>query len=147
MVWPFFETGVSRNPWAELRQMQSEADRLFHRSAPLRQAAGFPAINLWGNDETIHLTAEVAGIEASAFDLSVQGDQVTIRGRREPFQPGEDEVLHRRERSSGNFVRTITLPFAVNADSVEASYKQGVLTMTIHRAEEDKPKKIAIKSS
>ncbi|MFC1849701.1 Hsp20/alpha crystallin family protein [candidate division CSSED10-310 bacterium] len=149
MEWPIFERGINIwDPWRDIKQVKSEMDRILHRYAPERSvsAAEFPAINIWSNDETAIVTTEIAGIDPDDLDISVQGEQMTIRGSRGGYECTEGEIYHRRERGFGDFVRTIGLPFGVDADKVEAEYKKGVLTVSLPRAEHEKPKKISLKS-
>jgi len=70
----------------------------------------------------------------------------TLRGSRQPEEVGEGVTFHRRERRFGSFTRTFRLPFDVDADKVEARFQNGVLSITLPRAEADKPKKIAVKT-
>jgi HSP20 family protein len=71
---------------------------------------------------------------------------LSVSGSRKRYELGEGERYHRRERGSGDFTRSFQLPFEVEAAGVEATYEKGLLRITLPRAEEDKPKKIAIKA-
>src|SRR5208283_5767833 len=105
-----------------------------------------PLFNVWLSTDTVTVTTEVPGIEASAIDISVMGKSVTVRGSRESEEVKHGGAYHRRERWFGSFSKTIEIPFTVDADKVEAKFSKGVLYMSLPRAEADKPKKIAIKS-
>lgn len=146
---PFFDYG-SRSPWREMRRLQRDMNRLFSDSFSLaggRIGPGYPAMNVWTNQDGAVITAELPGVNPEDIDISVVGDTLTLTGSRRLRQPEEGEKYHRRERSFGKFSRTFQLPFHVVADKVEANFKNGVLHVLLPRAEEDKPKKITVKSA
>jgi HSP20 family protein len=132
--------------WQEVERLQREMNQLMDSFSPRRsrQAPSFPAMNLWVNDEGIIVTAEVPGIKPEDIDISVVNDLLTISGERVAEQVGEEVRYHRRERGCGKFARSIQLPFAVDANKVEASFENGVITINLPRKEEEKPKKIKV---
>lgn len=107
----------------------------------------YPAINIWKNGDAAILTTEIPGISPDNLDISVAHNTLTLRGERTDMQTDEGVNYHRRERWQGKFVRSMELPFAVDADKVEAEFYDGVLYIKLPRAEEDKPKQIAVKIS
>lgn len=145
---PFFDYGVT-SPWREMARLQREMNRLFDAFslAGGRTAPSYPAMNVWTNDEGALITAELPGIDPDDIDISVVGDTLTLSGSRQPEELQEGETYHRRERSFGKFSRTFQLPFQVEADQVEASFKNGVLSISLPRAEQDKPKKIVVETA
>jgi HSP20 family protein len=119
--------------------------RLFQDlSAP--SLAEFPAVNVWSNGNEAVVTTEIPGIDPKTVDISVVGKTLTLRGSRQPEALKEGESYHRQERWTGQFSRTIDLPFATDAGKVEAKFSKGVLTITLPRAEADKPRKISVVS-
>jgi len=106
----------------------------------------YPAINIWTNEEGQLISAEMPGINPDDIDIDVTGDALSISGERKPDEVGEEMRYHRRERTYGSFSRTIQLPFMVDTTKVEANFKNGILMISLPRAEADKPKKITIKS-
>ena len=134
--------------WREMDRLQREMNRLFEDSYPSRfhPAPAYPSLNVWANEEGLQITAEVPGVSPKDIDISVVGDTLTLSGVREPDDLKEGARYHRQERGYGNYTRSIQLPFSVNVDKVEATFKNGVLTIVLPRAEEDKPKKITIKA-
>jgi len=128
------------SPFRELRRLQEEMDRLT-RSATIPQ--GFPAINVYAHQDGIMITAELPGVKEDELDITVHRDTVTLRGQRQD-QPEGAQGYHRRERRSGAFGRTFSLPFNVDPDRVEAKLRDGILTLTLHRPEQDKPKRIRV---
>ena len=143
MLIRFGERPWAYESWRELENMQNEFNRLFER---FEQTAspGYPAMNMWAGEEDTVITAELPGVTPEAIDISVKGETLTLSGTREETQDAEKYTYHRRERTVGPFPRTLRLPYRVDAGKVEAKFHNGVLTIRLPRAEEDKPKKIAI---
>ncbi len=139
---PFF-----RDPFAAMRRLQDEFDRGFPpRSAGIARA-GFPAVNMWQGENSIALTAELPGFKADDIDIQVKEDTLTISGQRTAPEVGEKAVWHLRERPFGKFARTVRLPFRVDAESVEARFRDGVLEIELQRPETDRPRRIEVKSA
>ncbi len=111
-----------------------------------RTSATFPAVNVWEDAENLYAEAEIPGVSMQDIEVSVVGDELTIKGARKPTREG-DHTFHRQERGVGEFSRFLTLPTLVNAEKVEAVLKDGVLTITLPKAEEAKPKRISVKTS
>lgn len=135
------------SPFAELRTLQREMNRLFDGYEGGTAMSRFPALNVWGNAEQVVVTAELPGLNAEDLDISVVNNQLTIKGERKGDKPAEDAVCHRCEREAGKFVRTVRMPYAVEGDKVAARYDLGILTITLPRHEATKPKRIEIKTS
>jgi HSP20 family protein len=129
-------------------QLQREMNRLFDATnrGQVFNAPSYPAINIWTNDDGQLISAEMAGVHPDDIDIDVTGDALSISGERKPDKVAEEAHYHRRERTYGSFSRTIQLPFMVDTSKVEANFKNGVLMISLPRAEADKPKKITIKS-
>lgn len=136
--------------WKEVDRLQREMNQLFEEYSParrLRRASGYPAMNAWANEEGLTVTAEVPGVSPTDIDISVVGETLTLSGTRKSDDVQENVRYHRQERGYGNFSRTIQLPFPISVDEVDATFKNGILKINLPRAEEDKPKKIAVKSA
>lgn len=138
----------SWDPWGELEQLRNEVNRVFSdwTQPAARRQVEFPAVNVWHDDHSLLLTAEVPGVSGDELDVTVTGTSVTIRGRRSERPLNKGENYFRHERWADPFSRTIELPFEVDAQKTEAAYEQGVLSLKLHRPEEHKPKKITIKA-
>lgn len=137
------------SPGREVERLRREMNRLFNEwptRARWGVAPSYPAINVWTDEDSAVVTAELPGMNPGDIDISVEDDTLTLRGSRQPEEVGEGVTFHRRERRFGGFLRTFRLPFRVDAGSVEAIFKNGVLNIVLPRAEADKPKKIAIKT-
>ncbi|MCB0212841.1 MAG: Hsp20/alpha crystallin family protein, partial [Anaerolineae bacterium] len=90
---------------------------------------------------------ELPGVNPEDIDISVVGETLKLTGSRQPEELGEGSRYHRRERGFGKFTRTFQLPFAVEADQVEAVFDKGILHISLPRAEAEKPKKITVKAA
>jgi HSP20 family protein len=138
----------SRSSWRELERLRREMNRLFDRPGHLVPggAAGYPAMNVWVNNDGIVVTAELPGIDPENLDISVRENTLTLKGVRDEIELQEGETYHRRERGYGNFQRVFQLPFQVNASGVEATYEKGILRIVLPRTEADKPRRISVTS-
>ena len=138
---------MTPDPFADMRRIQSEVNRLFQQAGHgSPRAGGYPAVNVYASQDGVAITAELPGVAESDLDITVHRDTLTLKGERRP-QVEDAKGYHRRERGRGAFVRTLQLPFPVDPEKVDASYENGVLRMSLHRPEDDKPKKIKIKAS
>jgi HSP20 family protein len=136
------------DPFEEMRRLQEEVNRAFSASVAGARAlapAEFPALSVYANEDGIAVTAELPGVNAEDLEVSAFQDTLTLRGSRSA--PAEAKAYHRRERQQGEFVRTLNLPFRVDPERVEANLEDGVLRLSLHRPEEDKPKRIKISAS
>jgi HSP20 family protein len=135
--------------WHEVDRLQSEMSRLFEAYYPDRRrpAPAYPALNVWTNEEGLNVTAEVPGVSPDDIEISVVGDTLTLSGTRKPEELDENTRYHRQERGYGDFTRSLQLPFQVDVNKVEATFRNGVLMVAMPRAEEDKPRKITVKSA
>lgn len=104
----------------------------------------FPAANITEDHDNYFVRAELPGIKADAIALQVTGRNLAISGERTIQSEGETVRYHRRERESGKFSRVVSLPDDIDADKVDAKMVNGVLTVTIAKAEAAKPKQIKI---
>jgi HSP20 family protein len=135
--------------WHEVDRLQSEMNRLFEVYYPnrLHSAPAYPAFNVWTNEEGLNVTAEVPGVSPEDIEIGVVGDTLTLSGTRKPEELDESARYYRQERGYGDFTRSLQLPFAVDVNKVEATFHNGVLMVAMPRAEEDKPRKITVKSA
>lgn len=140
-----FRPSYGRSLWRDMDRLRHEMDRAFSLKTGSRMATAYPAMNVWTNEDSAIVTAELPGVVPDEINISVQGDTLSVRGRREYREMEEGETYHRRERGSGSFSRTFQLPFQIEANQVEASYEKGVLQIKLPRAESDKPKRITVK--
>jgi HSP20 family protein len=128
-----------------------DLDRLFEQIQcgsrerwPLGERS-FPALNVWDEGESIRAEAEVPGFEMKDLEVTVLGNELTIKGRREASKQ-ERATLHRHERFTGEFVRSLTLPVEVDPDQVDATLKDGVLTLVLPKTQAALARKITVKA-
>lgn len=130
----------------DLSRAQGDANRFLHATVPLQ--VEFGAINLWTSAERAVLSAALPGVDADELDVSVQRATVVLRGRRRDRETIEEgATLLRAERAHGPFMRSVSLPFRVDSDKVEARFELGVLTLELPRPAEDTPRQIKITRS
>jgi HSP20 family protein len=135
-----------------IQQLRDEMDRLVNNvfSNPTVAGAtrfltgrGFPAFNVWENTENVFAETEVPGVRPEDLIVTVVGNELTVKGSRSDDAAGE-AVFHRRERGVGAFTRVVSLPSEINSDNVTASLTDGVLLLTLQKAEAAKPRKIKV---
>ena len=118
-----------------------------HTSARNSERSRFPKINVSSKEDNVILKAEVPGVDPKDIDLSVEEDKVTISGNIPEKTKDEREFYHRSERLTGAFKRELTLPFRIDVKNVSAAYNNGILTLQLQKREEDKPRKIEVKTA
>jgi HSP20 family protein len=133
----------------ELDDARREMERLFDSLtgfAGLRSAGVFPAINVSEDAESIFVRAELPGIKTGDLDISMENDTLTIAGERENTAEDDSASYHRREREWGAFRRSFSVPARVAADQVKARYRDGILTVTLPKAAEARPRQISVQA-
>lgn len=119
-------------------------DRFLHANPMSQSGPGFPAFNIWTDDDGAVLTSELPGVAIGDLEITVSGKYITLKGSRK-VAPEEEKVERiRRERPEGTFERTFQLPYAIESGKVDAKLANGVLEITLPRAENDKPRKVLV---
>ena len=133
--------------WGEMDRLQREMNRLFdsYERTP-SSLAGFPAMNVWMNEDGAVVTAELPGVDVKDLEISVVGETLTLSGERKLEDLPKDATYHRQERGYGKFTRTIDLPFMVDSGKVQATLEKGILRILLPRTEKDKPRKVLVKA-
>ncbi len=144
---------VRWDPFREMVSLREAMDSLFE-NALIQSDMGAQQRGPWGlpldvteNEDNIVVKASVPGVNPEDLDVTVNGDVLTIKGQVKSDEEKKSERYYLRERRFGSFERSFTLPAPVKPDAVEAEYQNGVLTLTLPKSEEVKPKRIAIKGS
>jgi HSP20 family protein len=142
------------NPVREMVSLRDAMDRLFEESF-VRPRGEWPilagkeqtlALDVYETDENLVVEASLPGMSPDEVDISIVGNTLTIKGEREEHQEKQEEgKYYFRERRYGAFQRSIALPTEVSADKAEATFENGVLKLTLPKAEEAKPKRIEVK--
>lgn len=142
--------GWHRDPFSEMNRLRREMDRIFGDYASGRgiaPAAGvFPALNMSEDDSNLYVRAELPGVAPEDIEMTTKENNLILKGERKIAPEGEKVSYHRRERDAGKFRRIISLPTWVDSDKVTAVCKNGVLTVTLPKAAEAKPRQISVKS-
>jgi HSP20 family protein len=108
------------------------------------EPAFLPPLNVWEEGDTLKVDVEIPGVKLEDVEVSFDKGELTIKGEKK-LVIQESATLHRRERLAGTFTRTMTVPWEIKADQVSADLKDGILTVTLPKAEAAKPRKVAVK--
>ena len=146
-----FQMSRSLNPWREFDEIRQEMNRLLTpaTTGPHARFRFEPAMNVLHNEHEVLLTAELPGLSEDDLDLTVTPEAITLKYEAPaPVKEAEPVTrLHRKERRRSSFSRTVTLPFPVNPDQAEASYQNGVLSIKVPRPDQQKPRKLGIRTA
>jgi HSP20 family protein len=136
------------DPFQEMLNLRRTVDRLFDNVSPDHD---WTQPTLWGlavdvveNKDAFIVKASIPGINPDDLEVSYADDTLTIKGEIKSDNEVKDNQYHLRERRYGSFSRSISLPTKIKGDAIEASYQNGVLSLRLPKAEEVKPKRIAI---
>jgi len=139
------------SPFDRLTSLRDEMNRLFDFSWPSRDSgllSGWsPALDVFDDKDNFVVKVELPGMKKDEINLSLHDGVLSISGERKHEREAKDGGAFRSERYFGKFQRSVTLPTAVDPNKVTASYKDGVLTVELPKAEEAKPKQIAVSVS
>ena len=143
-------------PFCDLMATERGFDRLFRdafssvlpvREGELPTRAWAPAVDICENENNIVLKAELPGVDPKDVEVRVEDNTLYLKGERKFEKDTKEENYHRIERSYGSFARSFSLPNSIDAEKVVAEYKDGLLTLTLPKREETKPKTIKINVS
>ncbi|MDD2706588.1 MAG: Hsp20/alpha crystallin family protein [Verrucomicrobiae bacterium] len=142
-------------PFGGLSQLYRELDDFFDWATGQHPAKAFrafgllegnwsPAVNIYEDKDKIRVKTELPGLKKGDFEVSVQGDTLILEGERKREHEHKDKNYHRVERVYGQFHRAIALPSPVDAGGIKASYKDGILDITLPKKAETKPRQIEV---
>jgi HSP20 family protein len=135
---------------SEMNRLHDEMNRLFGRYANGPRGlspGGYPPLNMWEDDDHLYVEAELPGFCLDELEMYVTGEnQLSIKGTRKPPEQGKG-TWHRQERGYGSFSRLMELPGPVDSEQVSAEFKNGVLTITLPKKSEAKPRRIEVKAT
>lgn len=144
--------GLTRyNPSREFSQLRREMDRLFNDFLPNRSGEGtdsavwMPRADLAESEDAFFLSLDLPGIPAEQVDVTLEDDTLTISGKREVAEETREGRFHRIERHYGRFLRSFQFNTPVDAENIEASFNDGVLTVRVGKAEASKPRRIEVR--
>jgi len=134
-----------------LSSLRDEVNRLFDFSWPSRDSGLFsgwsPALDVFDDKDNLVVKAELPGLKKEEINVSIHDGVLTLSGERKRETEKKEGETFRSERYFGKFQRSVTLPTAVDSNKVNATYKDGILTVELPKAEEAKPKQIAVSVS
>jgi HSP20 family protein len=141
---------VRWSPFRDVVGLRDEMDRLFDNFFTRSGEQGTfdtpwaPIVDIYETKESVIIDAELPGMKQSDIEVNVTDNMLTIKGEKKQEKDTKEENFYRVERIYGSFSRSFTLPVGVHADKIKAVYKDGVLKITLPKAEEVKPKQIPI---
>ena len=141
---------VKYNPFRDLRAMQEQMNRLLDMAwnreigEELREGIWQPPVDIYEDENSVVIKAELPGVDQKEIDIRIEDNTLTLRGERKHSQEVKKENYHRVERFYGTFQRSFSLPHTIDQERVKATCDQGVLTITLPKREEKKPKQINV---
>lgn len=145
---------VRWDPFRDLADVQDRMNRMFGdyygrrgEDDVMRRGSWIPPVDIYEKDHEILLKAEVPDMQRDQIDIRVENNMLTISGEKKFDQEVKEDQFHRVERSYGHFSRSFSLPATIDAEKVQADYKNGVLTIRLPIREEAKPKQITVQVS
>ncbi len=136
------------SPFADLEGMRRQMEHLFEAIGDRPHGSVgtgvFPAVNITQDADAYHVSAELPGVKSADLDLNVTANQLILAGERKISEEASDARYHRREREAGRFSRAVALPGDIDPDDTKARMVDGVLVVTISKAERSKPRQIAV---
>ena len=139
-------------PAREMMTLREAMDRLFDDAftSPLSMRNGWsmgtPAVDMYQTDNEVVVKASIPGIKAEEVQINITGDVLTLKGEVKHEEERKDRAWHIREQRFGSFERSVALPTTVKTDKAEAVFENGILTITLPKADEVKPRTINIKA-
>ncbi|MDF3020301.1 MAG: molecular chaperon [Steroidobacteraceae bacterium] len=138
-------TVVRYEPWGLLNRLRREMDQAFENSAS--DASWTPAVDIHEEPKQFVVRADLPGVKPADIEITAEKGVLSLRGARNFEQKSDDGHYSRLERVTGKFVRTFTLPENVQTDAIKAQFKDGVLELTIPKAEKPEPRRIEVQAA
>lgn len=135
------------DPFREMTQAQSQFSKIMDQVMGGRQEAWLPAIDVFDTKDAVLLKAEIAGMNPDDIHIDVEDNVLTVKGERRFEETIDEERYYRVERRFGSFQRSLALPQGMKVEDITANYEDGILTITVPKAEEEKPKRIEVKAT
>ncbi|MFP4417596.1 MAG: Hsp20/alpha crystallin family protein [Chitinispirillaceae bacterium] len=132
--------------WREMERLRREMDGLFSNYGRASGATTYPLLNVYDDKDNIVVTAELPGMTRDQVTITFSEGVLTIAGKQKPLARSKEMTVVRQERAAGEFEKTLRIPTKVEQDKISASFDNGVLTIQMPKAEEARPKTIAIEA-
>ncbi|NVN98095.1 MAG: Hsp20/alpha crystallin family protein [Geobacteraceae bacterium] len=142
---------VKYNPFRELRTMQDQMNRMLDMAwnrefgEELKEGVWQPPVDIYEDETSVVIKAEIPDVDQKDIDIKIENNTLTIRGERKHTSEVKKENYHRVERYFGQFQRSFSLPQSIDQEQVQAACDKGILTITLPKKEETKPKQISVK--
>ncbi len=141
---------VKNNPFRELRTMQDQMNRMLDMAwnrefgEELREGVWQPPVDIYEDEHSVVIKAEIPDVEQKDIEVRIENNTLTLKGERKHSTDVKKENYYRVERYFGQFQRSFSLPHSINQDQVQASCDKGILTITLPKSKETKPKQISV---
>lgn len=141
---------VRYNPFRELRAMQEQMNRLLdlawnrETGEDIKEGIWQPPVDIYEDEDSVIIKAELPDIDQKDIEVKIEDSTLTLRGERKQDEKLKRENFHRMERFYGTFQRSFTLPHTIDQEKVKANCANGILTITLPKKEEKKPKMINV---
>ena len=141
---------VKYNPFRELRTMQDQMNRMLDMAwnrefgEELKEGVWQPPVDIYEDEDSVVIKAEVPDVDQKDIEVRIENNTLTLKGERKHSSEIKKENYYRVERYFGQFQRSFSLPQSINQDKVQASCEKGILTITLPKREEVKPKQISV---
>jgi len=141
---------VKYNPFRELRTMQDQMNRMLDMAwnrefgEELKEGVWQPPVDIYEDDQSVVIKAEVPDVDQKDIEVRIENNTLTLKGERKHSSEIKKENYYRVERYFGQFQRSFSLPQSIDQDKVEATCEKGILTITLPKREEVKPKQISV---
>jgi len=129
-----------------MERLRREMNSLFSNYGSTPASSTYPLMNVYDDKENILVTAELPGITKEQVNITFSDGILAVSGKQQPLAKTKGMAVVRKERSEGDFEKTLRVPTKIKQDSIKASFSNGILTVTMPKAEEVKPKTIAIET-
>jgi HSP20 family protein len=132
--------------WGEMDRLRRERNNLFSDFGQSIGTRTYPLVNVYDDKDTVIVTAELPGMTKDKVHITYANRALTLAGRLEPLASTKNLNAVRLERSIGDFEKTVRIPTKINQEKINASFSLGILTVTLPKSEEAKPKTISIEA-
>jgi HSP20 family protein len=141
---------VKYNPFRELRTMQDQMNRMLDMAwnrefgEELKEGVWQPPVDIYEDEHSVVIKAEVPDVDQKDIEVRIENNTLTLKGERKHSSEIKKENYYRVERYFGQFQRSFSLPQSINQDNVQATCEKGILTITLPKRDEMKPKQISV---
>jgi len=132
--------------WREMERLRREMDGLFTNYGRAATSSSYPLVNVYEDKEKLLVTAELPGATREQVSITFTDGVLTIAGKQGPSANVKNMTAVRQERTEGDFEKTLRIPTKIDQNNINASFSNGILTITLPKAEEAKPKTITIEA-